>query len=165
MIFLEKVKYPKTDFKLASHFPRTCVDETLLCEGMRLCSNGNDLKWCKNAKSISIHPGWKPLPNLVNCNYINSDKPGPDGQWIKQEEKEDGNAFNCYNRKDENPFVKTENKTEQKKDTWLEDVKEPCEKSWERRCLGNRPDRCIRKFLLNLLKPATVVPLCISKDH
>ena len=78
---------------------------------MRLCSNGNDLKWCKNATSISIHPGWKPLPTLVNCNYINSDKPGPDGQWIKQEEKEDGSTFNCVNRKDENPFVKTKNQT------------------------------------------------------
>ena len=84
------------------------------------------------------------------------------------EEDVGDNIYNCVTRKDENPFAETKNETEQKKkDTWLEDVKEPCPDGQlqpgkvYRRCLGNRPDLCIRKFLLTLLKTATVVPLCI----
>ena len=82
------------------------------------------------------------------------------------EEDVGDNIYNCVTRKDENPFAKIKNQTEQKKDNWLEEVKKPCPLGKEyRRCLGNRPDLCVGKFLLTLLKTATMVPLCISKDH
>ena len=131
----------------------TCVNEKSLCKGKRLCANGNDLKWCKNATSLTIPPGWKPLYGHVNCNYINSNVTGQEGQWVKKEGKYDTTTFNCFNRKDENPFIKTTNHNEnvQKEgDAWLDAVRKPCPYGKDyRRCLGNRPDLCIGKFLVN----------------
>ena len=86
---------------------RSCVEEKeLVCRGVPLCDNANDLKWCKNATFLSQQnhdwvPSWSYHRNRIKCNlaHEHNDKV-PNGQWIFKTEKNYG-RFNCLNRDDE----------------------------------------------------------------
>ena len=127
----------------------TCVDEALLCKGIPLCENKNDLKACKmNLPDMD----WIQIASLFTCTPI--DHPEyvmPFGQTIDIYFKADDSQFYCLNRGDKNPFSITNsgsNGTNSK--TWTQLVNTACEYKRERRCLGSRPDRCadaIGKYL------------------
>ena len=134
---------------------------------MRLCSDGRDVKWCsKVATTLSVPPGWMPLVNHVNCNYLDSNETRPNGQWIRLHKNEDGNTYHCLNRKDEDPFAKTKKQMEdiKRKKSWHEEVNNSCpdkryEGKYYRRCLGNRPDRCQCKFVNSFFKTSWKIKL------
>ena len=148
-----KDKTANNYYKSVFHFCRSCFDETKLCNGLQLCNDDIDLKWCKKATSWSL-PEAKFLPlrgrAQVKCTLDENDQ-DPQGQWIEKVQNQDGLAFHCLNRVDENPFAKTTNQPNEDdkgkaKKTWLEEVNEPCNYSGERRCLGNRAHQCVCKF-------------------
>ena len=127
------------------HLFRTCVDETQLCMGKPLCGNKNDLRWCKNE--------WKlPSLNFTNIqlhskctkehqpeNYV------PNGQDILKVTENDL-VYNCFNRADVDPFKKiTSNQSEDEVNkSWSEWVRTPCQFEYGRRCLGQKPNQCVK---------------------
>ena len=131
---------------LLSLLIRSCVDESKLCKGVPFCGNKEDLKWCKAASMWTIPDNWTPMYNLKTkqkqekCTSLNDTD--PNGQWIDPEDKKDG-IFQCINRKDENPFSKQINVTDG--NSWIESVNSPCDYSWYRRCLGDKPTQCVGK--------------------
>ena len=119
-----------------------------MCQGLRLCPNGNDLKWCRNATSWSIPAGWKPLferSDLVNCNDLEATDKDPRGQLIEKVNVKDGLNYHCLNRRDEDPFLKKANSSETGQKSWLENFETACPEKF-RRCLGNRADECVGKY-------------------
>ena len=82
----------------------TCVDEALLCKGIPLCENKNDLKAC--GMEIPNMDNWKPIHTLSTCTPINHPEYiMPFGQTVLNESIADGIQYNCLNRGDENPFL------------------------------------------------------------
>ena len=116
----------------------TCVDEALLCKGIPLCRNKNDLKACKmNLPNME----WKQIYNQVTCLPI--DHPEyimPYGQTINNQSTSDNSHFDCLNRGDENPFSITNIESNE---TWTQLVNMQCKFVQQRRCLGLRPEICI----------------------
>ena len=132
----------------ANFYSSTCVDESRVCQGVPLCPNKSDLKWCKNASSWSQPDAeWKPLHDSFLCSLSHlPNMTKHNGQWIEDEEAGDGRVYNCLNRMDETPFVQRRTKNASKnasKKTWQEWVNEPCDYISKRRCLGTRPDQCV----------------------
>ena len=130
---------------LLSLLIRTCVDETELCKGVPLCDNKEDLKWCKAASMWTVPGNWTPMKDgyvqaREKCTSLNENN--PQGQWIYAKDMTDG-IFQCINRKDENPFSKQKNVTDG--NSWIESVNYPCDYSWHRRCLGDKPNECVSK--------------------
>ena len=124
-----------------TNFFRSCIEyEFQLCKGSPLCKNSEDLKWCKNGNDwILPDVEWVPFPAKYKCTKGNQP-----GQWIRQEEKGDGQIYHCLDRGDETPFGKGGKKNTTEDDmTWTEWMNTPCDKSYERRCLGQRPDQCV----------------------
>ena len=128
---------------------RTCVDETQLCKGKRLCMNGNDLKWCKDE--------WK-FPSLNFKHFQERDGKEhskctksfaidfvPNGQDILAEDIRDGLFYNCFNRADEDPFKKIGyNQSDDGVDkSWSDWARIPCQNKYYRRCLGSKPSQCV----------------------
>ena len=116
---------------------------------MPLCSNKEDLKWCKAASMWTVPDNWTPMEvgdrynnrNLQEkCSTLNDTN--PQGQWIDSEHKTDG-IFQCINRKDGNPYSKQKNHTDS--NSWIELVNSPCESLAYRRCLGDKPTQCVCK--------------------
>ena len=122
-----------------------------------MCSNKEDLKWCKNATTWPVPDNWKPLNDpaieqdglvdipLLKCSFLQNDT-NPQGQWFSQLTK--GRVYNCFNRADENPFSKEKNGADNILNNWLQLVKTQCDDRpfWdenERRCLGDRVDSCV----------------------
>ena len=136
----------------------TCVNEALLCKGIPLCENKNDLKACKlNLPNMD----WRPIYFLSTCRPI--DHPEyimPFGQTVNSDFIADGRQFHCLNRGDEDPFLITNsrsNGTETNGNT-------PClnnQNRWKRRCLGSRQDICVSALgnyiymLLKIIKQST----------
>ena len=125
------------------HFS-TCVDEALLCKGIPLCENKNDLKACKmNAPTKD----WIPINGQVTCLPI--DHPEyimPYGQTISRDLIIDESQFYCLNRNDTNPFFiinTSSNGTEDEQKTWTQWMNTSCNYRTERRCLGFRPEICV----------------------
>ena len=120
----------------------TCVEETALCRGTSFCANKQDLRWCMSQKDANQVP----LNDFAYCNVLaKSNEISLQGQQIKKVTKGDGRLFNCLNRRDENPFKKTETKK------WQGNQKCDDNGKRKRRCLGQRSDQCIEascKFLI-----------------
>ena len=122
-----------------------------MCKGRPLCADMNDLQWCKNTTNTNLEALLTPglsntLNRLIKCPLVpNSDDTRTNGQWIKSVQRHDGRVFHCLNRGDENPFdqIRSENGSNK---NWEKLVEKPCENMHERRCLGNRPDPCIRAY-------------------
>ena len=119
----------------------TCVNEALLCKGIPLCKNKNDLKACK--MNIPTKD-WMPIYLLSTCTTV--DHPEyimPYGQTIDSlidsDFIKDNDYFYCLNRGDTNPFLITNSENNE---TWTQLVNLPC-KYDERKCLGSRPDVCV----------------------
>ena len=140
------------DLNLIYVFGSTCVNEARICEGVPLCPNKHDLRWCKETPIQN----WMPFSYLSNQEYLNftyctlSDHPNrTDLQYQQIKEFAKGNKFyNCLNRLDENPFFKklgndTGDITEE--ELWWINVNTTCEyDKWpRRRCLGHNSDQCI----------------------
>ena len=128
-------------------FFSTCVDESLLCKGIPLCKNKNDLKVCK--MNIPTKD-WVPIYEHTTC--ISVDHPEYNmqyGQTIYKDLMTDDSHFYCLNRGDTNPFSITNsesNVTDADSLTWTQWINEPCtddEDHCKRRCLGLRPDICV----------------------
>ena len=95
-----------------------------------------------------IHDAWG---KLSTCNPI--DHPEyilPYGQTVDNEFIADGGHYDCLNRGDENPFLIrniTSNGTDADSKTWTQWINTPCPKNQYnefRRCLGSRPDVCVK---------------------
>ena len=131
----------------------TCVDETLLCKGIPLCENKNDLKACKmNLPSMD----WNPIYLLSTCTPdMLIDHPKyimPYGQTIVSKLIADNSHFYCLNRGDTNPFLSNGADVDSK--TWTQWVNTDCNEDTFRRCLGLRPDICIdpiSKYILIII--------------
>ena len=124
----------------------TCVDEALLCKGIPLCKNKNDLKACKmNLPNMN----WEPISLLSTC--IPVDHPEytmPYGQTINSDLIATNSQFYCLNRGDTNPYLITNsesNETDADSKTWKQWMNEPCDEDLynPRRCLGLRPNICV----------------------
>ena len=125
------------------------MEENKLCNGISQCANKNDLKWCKNGTSWTLPNNWVvPKDYVTDLEYsvCSSDNKFP-GQLIIKDKRDD-RQYNCIDRSDENPFKKSKRtdtvesgNTDEKK-TWLQLVHEPCEKSYERRCIGQGASQC-----------------------
>ena len=123
--------------------------------GVPLCPNKKDLNWCWNATSWEAPEDWTPMrgsdANIkVKCAWDESDG-HPHGQWIEATEKADGLDYHCLNRQDEDPFLKKANTSETGKKSWLENFETACPNE-QRRCLGNRADKCICKYNISRKK-------------
>ena len=126
----------------------TCVKETLLCKGIPLCANKNDLKACKmNLPNMD----WIPIANYNTC--IPVDHPEyimPYGQTIDIDHFKDKSHFYCLNRGNTNPFLNNGADADSK--TWTQWMNTSCDNpSSYRRCLGLRPDMCVEassKYIL-----------------
>ena len=152
-----------TYYILGFFFIRSCIDETQLCKGYDLCPDQKDQKFCQNATSWGLtDANWKPISNqfsgsLLSCDYLDEQgdkQKNLQGQQINSPYVNDNRFFNCWNRKDEQPFdvAKTTNGTNDgNQKTWLDNVEKRCEQGPSyRRCLGDRADQCVdtrRKFL------------------
>ena len=125
------------------HFFSTCVDEALLCKGIPLCENKNDLKACKmNFPNMD----WKPIDTLSTCTTINHPEYiMPYGQKINSDLINDTSRFYCLNRGDTKPFLITNSESnDDDSKTWTQWVNTACDwLSYDRRCLGLRPDICV----------------------
>ena len=95
---------------------------------------------------------WKPIASRSTCIPIeHPDYTMPYGQTVDDLLFADESQFYCLNRGDANPFLKTEDDSK----TWTQWMNIPCpinQYSWERRCLGSRPDTCVEaicKFFLS----------------
>ena len=124
----------------------SCVNEAKICQGVPLCPQKEDLKWCKETPLTD----WEPFvtyhipdidywycklvkqPNRTNLQY----------QQIQKGHEQD-KFYHCLNRYDENPFDKSRNQTKDSEQKWLDEVNGSCESEWERRCLGYRSDTCV----------------------
>ena len=140
----------------------TCVDEALLCKGIPLCENKNDLKACKmNLPNMN----WTHIKYLSTCTPI--DHPEykmPFGQTVDNAHIADHSQYNCLNRGDEDPFLimnNESNETESK--TWRQWLNIPCDKTRLRRCLGSRPDRCVDASGKHILVNIKLNGICINK--
>ena len=106
-----------------------------------------DLKWCRSSDAPAIDNDWKSddrydktSVNKKRTLSCNTSVRKPQGQQIEEKDLEDRFVFDCFNRKDETPFLSTKRNEK----TWLDWVNTPCEdEEKERRCLGERPDDCI----------------------
>ena len=123
-----------------------------------MCTNGNDIKMCQSSKwsqpvndsvSTPLHSTYSKCP-LIG-------KPGLFGvfnQQINSIAMNDRKVYECLNRGDENPFpVKGADKGTWKGNDWLKLVTTTCPYTGyeNRRCLGHRPEQCVKgrsKFLL-----------------
>ena len=131
-------------------FIRLCIDESELCKGVPLCSNKEDLKWCKTASMWTVPENWTPIeifyPNTLGpepqkkCTTFLNDK-DPRGQWIHPDDMGDGKSYQCINRTDENPFSKPL-LTATDDYRWLDLVNSICPNEM-RRCLGDKPTQCV----------------------
>ena len=82
------------------------------------------------------------LQKAVKCSVKNqTNEMLPNGQWIKENEKEDGGLYNCLNRKDEQPFA-DKLRESGSSNTWSSLMNTTCNDSKKRRCMGSRPDQC-----------------------
>ena len=100
-----KDKTANNYYKSVFHFCRSCVNETKLCNGLQLCNNGNDLKWCKKAISFSLPEAkWASLNNYVKCTLDENDQ-DPQGQWIEKVQNQDSLAFHCLNHPSDLHFL------------------------------------------------------------
>ena len=112
-----------------------------MCKGKPLCSNKNDLKWCKDVRELPS-PNFKhfieyPEREHSKCNKSHEDENTiPNGQDILAEDIGNGLVYNCFNRADEDPF-----KGIFHNQSWSDWVKIPCHPSWFRRCLGQKPSQ------------------------
>ena len=70
------------------------------------------------------------------------------GQQIKTTLTQDMYRYDCYNRGDENPYLRTKSNNSGNDDrkNWVEWVNTPCEYNDWRRCLGSRPDFCVEAW-------------------
>ena len=85
---------------LICYFFSTCVPEWKLCEGIPLCKNKADLKWCRSAP-IATEAHWKDFPRhySAKCVFGNqTDGRSPNGQWISPFGKDDKHTFHCSNQ-------------------------------------------------------------------
>ena len=145
-------KHILTDFSLFFFLFSTCVDEALLCKGIPLCENKNDLKACKmNMTSMNIDYGhWHSIKGRSTCTPI--DHPEyvmPFGQAVDNDLIADNSQFYCLNRGDKNPFLiknSGSNETEADSKTWSQWMNTSCPNNQDRRCLGLVPDRCVDSF-------------------
>ena len=115
-----------------------------------MCPNKEDLNFCANVSSWKAPvSNWKPMNHLptdfqkaVKCSAKNqTNEMLPNGQWIKENEKEDGGLYHCLNRKDEQPFADKLRKSGSS-NTWWGLMNTTCDDSYKRRCMGSRPDQC-----------------------
>ena len=136
-------------------FFRTCVDESLLCKGIPLCGNKNDLKSCK--MKIPNMDDWTPIPNLFTCTpdmlIDHSKYIMPYVQTIFSNLISDKSHFYCLNRRNTNPFLITNRTNGAGTDskTWTQWINTLCDNPNDRRCLGLRPDICktaVSKYIL-----------------
>ena len=123
-----------------------------------------DLKWCKNsdAPAVDGDDDWKTdsrSGRTLSCNTLDQK---PQGQQIKKEGLEDHNVFNCFNRRDENPFRFLA--TKRNETTWLDWVNTPCEGDEKRRCLGERADYCIQSSGIDVFCICSQVPFEQKKN-
>ena len=110
-----------------------------------MCDNKEDLKWCKAASNWTVPDNWTPIHKVAageqeKCTTLNDTDPR--GQWIYPEDMMDG-IFQCINRKDENPFSKQINVTDES--SWMKLVNSSCDDFLDRRCLGDKPTTCVSK--------------------
>ena len=130
----------------------SCVDEAKLCQGMSLCQNNNDIRYCNSTlwDATNKTSNWTPMESYdyferSKCSSTFQLNKTEDqyGQWIfwssSSSPFSDSKIYNCINRLDENPFEKVEAKP------WLGN--ETCDEDQHfteyRRCLGQRSDTCI----------------------
>ena len=103
-----------------------------------MCSNKADLKWCRNTSAPELSEAdWKPFVDFSKCTFANKTN-SPNGQWVHNYKVNDGIYFNCFNRMDENPFVRAYSQK-----TWLNISNTKCPYSWGMRCIGFSSDRCV----------------------
>ena len=123
----------------------TCVDEMLMCKGVPLCKNKNDLKACK--MKIPNMDTWKPIDSISECTPVgHSEYIMPFSQKVNSSSIADDSQYHCLNRGDENPFLIT-NDGSNRNETWTQWVNTPCDKiddSFARRCLGSMPEKCVK---------------------
>ena len=148
----------------------TCVNEALLCKGVPLCENKNDLKACKrhlpkiepiecsngDDEEMCGYEHWHPNEFFSTCKpFGHPDYVMPFGQTVYTELMTDVTKFYCLNRADVNPFL-TENDgsngTEPDSKTWTQWINTPCEQDGYRKCLGSRPDICVDAFCKYFIK-------------
>ena len=133
------------DFYILHLFNRSCIYEQDICEGVSVCPNKNDLKLCQSSLWGQPDTNLKPLSHYLKCPLPG--RPNVTGlysQQILDLNVNDTRVYHCFNRGDENPF--SPKKTDNGKADWLQLVKTPCEEGEDfRRCLGYRPDKCVRK--------------------
>ena len=93
---------------------------------------------------------WNPIDLLSTCTPI--DHPEyimPFGQTVDSKLMADVTKFYCLNRGDANPFLITNNRsneTEADSQTWTQWINKPCDHRTYRRCLGIRPDQCVNAY-------------------
>ena len=128
------------------------MNEARICEGVPLCPNKHDLRWCKetpiqNWMPFSYYYDTGIFLNFTYCTL--PDQPNrTDLQFQQIKDSDKGNKlYNCLNRLDENPFFKkigndTGDITEE--ELWWINVNATCEyEIVMRRCLGHNSDQCI----------------------
>ena len=161
-----KVGFAKKFVTKVSFLFSTCVDEALLCRGIPLCENKNDLKACKmNLPNMD----WIEIDSFPTCKPVDHpDYIMPYGQKINSKLISDDDQFYCLNRGDKNPFLVTNsesNETDDDSKTWIQWVNTPCENWYDRRCLGLRPDKCVdsvRKYIC--LKIKTIPGITVNAN-
>ena len=123
-----------------------------MCKGKPLCNNKNDLKWCKDVWDLSS-TNFTQIVEIAGgrkhskCNKSHQpDNFVPNGQDILEEDIGNGLFYNCFNRADEDPFKKsTHNQSEDEGDkSWSDWVRTPCQSRSYRRCLGQKPNQCVK---------------------
>ena len=152
MCDIEKCRFFKlVCYKNCSLFS-TCVEEALLCKGIPLCKNKNDLKAC-NLPILDVgYDFWRPINFLSSCTPIgHPEYTMPFAQTVEEKSIADGSQYHCLNRGDENPFAITisgSNGTEDDSYTWTQWINTKCTeyRPMHRRCLGSRPDLCIDAY-------------------
>ena len=142
------LNFPETYHVQSLIFCSTCVDEFIVCHGVPLCANKEDLQWCKETPFAD----W--TPTIANHNpagehylYCRIDEQPyrTDFQYqiIFEIHKGDGKLYQCLNRLDENPFKVHNESVVAIQEKWFNDVSTSCPSDFQRRCLGYQSYRCI----------------------